>query len=62
MEIANKLHKEINAGLVDPGLKARFADLGDVVFATSPTEFARLIAEDTERWANVIRIANIKAE
>ena len=62
VEIANKLHKEINAGLVDPGLKARFADLGDVVFATSPTEFARLIAEDTERWANVIRIANIKAE
>ena len=62
VEIVDKLHKEINAGLADPGLKMRFADLGDTVFPTSPADFAKLIAEDTEKWAKVIRAANIKAE
>ena len=62
VEIVNRLHKEINASIADPGLRIRFAELGDAVFASSRSEFARLIAEDTEKWAKVIRAANIKAD
>jgi tripartite-type tricarboxylate transporter receptor subunit TctC len=61
-EIIDKLNKEINAGLADPKLKARFADLGAAVFPSSPADFTKLIAEDTEKWGKVIRAANIKAE
>ena len=61
-EIIVKLNKEINAGLADPKLKARFADLGAAVFPSSPAEFGKLIADETEKWAKVIRAANIKAE
>jgi hypothetical protein len=43
-------------------LKTRFSELGDAVFATSTAEFAKLIAEDTEKWGKVIRAASIKAE
>ena len=53
---------EINAGLADPKLKARFADLGAAVFPSSPAEFGKLIADETEKWAKVIRAANIKAQ
>ena len=60
-EIIDKLNKEINAGLVDPKLKARFADLGATMFPPgSPTDFSKLVADDTEKWAKVIRAANIK--
>jgi tripartite-type tricarboxylate transporter receptor subunit TctC len=58
--IIDKLNKEINAGLADPGIKARFADLGGVVFPTSPAEFGKFIADETEKWGKVIRAANIK--
>jgi tripartite-type tricarboxylate transporter receptor subunit TctC len=61
-EIVENLNKEINAGLADPKLKARLADLGGDVIALSPADFGKLIAEDTEKWATVIRAANIKAE
>jgi tripartite-type tricarboxylate transporter receptor subunit TctC len=61
-EIVDKLNKEINAGLADPGLKARLADLGGDVLALSPADFSKLIADETEKWAKVIRAANIKAE
>jgi tripartite-type tricarboxylate transporter receptor subunit TctC len=61
-EIIVKLNKEINAGLADPKLKARFADLGAAVFPSSPAEFGKLIADETEKWAKVIRAANIKVE
>jgi tripartite-type tricarboxylate transporter receptor subunit TctC len=61
-EIVDKLNKEINAGLADPKLRARLADLGGVPFAGSPAAFGMLIAEDTEKWAKVIRAANIKPE
>ena len=61
-EIVDKLNKEINAGLADPKIKARLADLGGDVLALSPAEFGRLIAEETEKWGKVIRAANIKAE
>jgi len=61
-EIVEKLNKEINAGLADPNVKARVADLGGDVLALSPTDFGKLIADETEKWAKVIRAANIKAE
>jgi len=61
-EIVEKLNKEINAGLAEPKMKARLADLGGDVLTLSPADFGKLIAEDTEKWRRVIRAANIKAE
>ena len=61
-EIINKLNREINAGLADAKLKARLADLGAEAFARSPAEFGKFIADETEKWAKVIRAAHIKAE
>ena len=61
-EIVDKLNKEINAGLADPKMKARLADLGGTVLAGSPADFGKLIADETEKWGKVIRAANIKAE
>ena len=60
-EIIDKINKEINAGLADPKLKARIADFGGTVFALSPADFGKFIADETEKWAKVIRAANIKA-
>ena len=61
-EIIRKLNTEINAGLANPKLRARFADLGGTVLPGSPAAFGKLIADDTEKWGKVIRTANIKAE
>jgi tripartite-type tricarboxylate transporter receptor subunit TctC len=61
-EIIDKLNKEINAGLSDPTLWRRFAEGGGTVLAGSPADFGKLIAEETEKWAKVIRAANIKPE
>jgi tripartite-type tricarboxylate transporter receptor subunit TctC len=61
-EIVEKLNKEINAGLTDPKLKARLADVGGDVLALSPADFGRLIAEETEKWAKVVKFANIKPD
>jgi tripartite-type tricarboxylate transporter receptor subunit TctC len=61
-EVVEKLNKEINAGLADPKIKARFADLGVTPLVVSPADFGRLIAEETEKWGKVIRTLNIKAE
>ena len=61
-DIVEKLNKEINAGLADPKLKARLADLGCVPLSDDPADFGKLIAEETEKWAKVIRSAGIKAE
>jgi tripartite-type tricarboxylate transporter receptor subunit TctC len=61
VEIVDRLNSEINAGLADPTMRARIAELGSTVFATSPVEFARFIADETEKWGKVIRAANIKA-
>ena len=60
--IVERLNKEINAGLADPKIKARLADLGGTVTPGSPAEFGRLIADETEKWGKVIRAANIKPE
>ena len=61
-EIVDRLNKEINAGLADPKIKARLADLGGTVLPGSPADFGKLIADETEKWAKVIRAANIKPE
>jgi tripartite-type tricarboxylate transporter receptor subunit TctC len=61
-EIIDKLNREINTALADPKIKARLADLGGNVLALSPADFGKLIAEETEKWAKVVRAANIKAE
>ena len=61
-EIVDKLNGEINAGLADPKIRTRLAELGSVPMPLSPTEFGKLWADDTEKWGKVIRAANIKAE
>jgi len=61
-EIVHRLNREINAGLADPNLKARLADLGAVALTGSPAEFAKLIADETEKWGKVVKFAGIKAE
>jgi tripartite-type tricarboxylate transporter receptor subunit TctC len=60
--IIGKLNAEINAGLSDPRIKARFADLGGAVVPGSPDDFGKLIRDETEKWAKVIRAASIKVE
>ena len=61
-EIIEKLNKEINAALADPKMKQRLLDLGGVPMPLTPAAFGQLIADDTEKWAKVIRAANIKPE
>jgi tripartite-type tricarboxylate transporter receptor subunit TctC len=61
-EIIDKLNREINAGLHDPKIKARLADLGGSPLEGSPADFGKLIAEETEKWGKVIRAANIKPD
>jgi len=61
-EIIEKLNKEINAGLADPKMKAQLADLGGTPFAGSPGDFSKLIADETEKWAKVIKFTGIKTE
>jgi tripartite-type tricarboxylate transporter receptor subunit TctC len=61
IEIVEKLNKEINAGLASALMKARLADQGGAALPGSPADFSKLIAEETEKWAKVIRATNIKA-
>jgi tripartite-type tricarboxylate transporter receptor subunit TctC len=61
-DIIEKLNKEINAGIVDPKIKARLADLGATPFPGSPADFRTLIAAEIEKLGKVIRAANIKPE
>jgi tripartite-type tricarboxylate transporter receptor subunit TctC len=61
-EIVEKLNGEINAGLADPKIRTRLAELGSVPMPLSPMEFGKLLADDTEKWTKVIRAANIKPE
>jgi len=61
-EIIEKLNKEINAALAEPNLKMRFAELASSVVGGSPAEYGRLLADETEKWAKVIKLAGIKPE
>ena len=61
-EIVDKLNREINAAIVDPKMTARLADLGGTPLASSPAQFAKLIADETEKWGKLVRAADIKAD
>ena len=61
-EIVDLLNGEVNAALADPKIKGRLENLGSPVLMMSPAEFRKLIAEETERWAKVIKFANIRPE
>jgi tripartite-type tricarboxylate transporter receptor subunit TctC len=61
-EIVEKLNNEINAALADRKIKARITDLGGTVLAGSAADFGKLITAETDKWAKVIKIANIKVE
>jgi tripartite-type tricarboxylate transporter receptor subunit TctC len=62
VEIVDRLNKEINAALGDPAMQARFAQFGRTAFANSPAGFSQFIGEEIEKWAKVIRTADIKPE
>jgi tripartite-type tricarboxylate transporter receptor subunit TctC len=61
-DVVATLNKEINAALADPKLRARLADLGGIPTPMTPADFAKLIADETEKWGKVVRVGNIKAE
>jgi tripartite-type tricarboxylate transporter receptor subunit TctC len=62
MEIIDRLNKEVNAGLASPKIKSWLVDAGGVPFSGSPADFAKLIANETEKWAKVIKFAGIRLE
>jgi tripartite-type tricarboxylate transporter receptor subunit TctC len=62
VEVIDKLNKEINAGLADPKLKARLADVGGTPLVGSAADFGRLIADETEKWGKVVKFVGIKAD
>jgi len=61
-EIIDKLNMEINAAVTDPKIKPSLADFGGIVITGSPADFGKLLSEETEKWAKVIRAANIKVD
>jgi tripartite-type tricarboxylate transporter receptor subunit TctC len=61
-DIVGKLNQTINTSLADPALKARLADLGGQLFVSSPAEFGKFIADETDKWGKVVKAANVKAE
>jgi tripartite-type tricarboxylate transporter receptor subunit TctC len=61
-EIIQRLNKEINAGLADPKLKARFAELGGTMLSGSPADLGKLIADDTQKWAKVVKFSGAKPD
>ena len=61
-EIIDTLNRDINAALADPTIKARFAELGGEVLALSPNEYGKRIAEETKKWAKVIKFSGAKPD
>ena len=61
-DLIDKLNREVNAGLADPKMKSRLADLSGVALPGSPADFGKLIADETEKWGKVIKFAGIKAQ
>jgi tripartite-type tricarboxylate transporter receptor subunit TctC len=62
VSIVEALNREINAGLANPAIRSRLLDMNGMVLAGSSADFGKLIADETEKWARVIRAANIKAD
>jgi tripartite-type tricarboxylate transporter receptor subunit TctC len=61
-EVIDKLNTEINAGLADPGIRAKLAELGGILISGTPAQFGQIIAEETEKWAKVIRTGGVSLE
>jgi tripartite-type tricarboxylate transporter receptor subunit TctC len=62
IDIIEKLNTAINAGLADPAMKARFADLGATTLGGPSADFGKLIADETDKWGKLIRAGNIKPD
>jgi tripartite-type tricarboxylate transporter receptor subunit TctC len=62
VEVIDKINAEIGAGLADPGLRARLVEFSEMPMPMTPAEFAKLIADETEKWGKVIRVANLNAD
>jgi tripartite-type tricarboxylate transporter receptor subunit TctC len=62
VEIIDKLNKEINAGVADPKMKARLTDLGGIALRGSPSDFGKLIMEETEKWGKVVKLSGAKLD
>ena len=60
--IVDRLNREVNAGLADPELRGKLVELGGTVVASSPAEFAKLIAEETEKWGKVVKFSGAKPD
>ena len=61
-DIVERLNREVNASLADPAVKTRMAELGSEIFTGSPADFAKLVAEETEKWGKVVKFAGLKAD
>ena len=61
-EIIERLNKEINAGLADPKIKARLVDMGGMLISGTPAEFGKLLAEETDKWAKVVKFSGASAD
>ena len=61
-EVIERLNREVNAALADPKMKERFVDLGGTPFGGSPADFGKLLADETEKWAKVVKFAGIKPQ
>jgi tripartite-type tricarboxylate transporter receptor subunit TctC len=61
-EIVDKLNKEVNAALADANIKARLADLGGILIPGSPDDFGKVVADETEKWAKVIKAGGVALE
>jgi tripartite-type tricarboxylate transporter receptor subunit TctC len=61
-DVIERLNSDVNAALADPALRARIADIGGTALTGSPADFARLIAEETEKWGKVVRFSGAKPE
>jgi tripartite-type tricarboxylate transporter receptor subunit TctC len=62
VEIIDKLNKEINAGVADPKMKAQLTDLGGIALRGSPSDFGKLIVEETEKWGKVVKLSGAKLD